>query len=92
MADNMSAEEDQAYKELALNWHHFASWREKLFGGYLAALAALARPAPELLPSGAEAPTAASEHGRDGRSPFAGLSAEALGEGGSACGSEWRAA
>lgn len=34
-------DENKIYQELALAWRHFASWREKVFAGYLAVLAAL---------------------------------------------------
>jgi len=35
-------DENKIYQELALTWRHFASWREKVFAGYLGVLAALA--------------------------------------------------
>ncbi|MDO8473437.1 MAG: hypothetical protein Q7T05_06430 [Dehalococcoidia bacterium] len=34
-------DENKIYQELALTWRHFASWREKVFAGFLAVLAAL---------------------------------------------------
>jgi len=34
-------DENKIYQELAVTWRHFASWREKVFAGYLAVLAAL---------------------------------------------------
>jgi hypothetical protein len=35
-------DEDMLYKEIGQIWQFFASWREKLFAGYLSAIAALA--------------------------------------------------
>jgi hypothetical protein len=34
-------EDESTDKELAVTWRYFASWREKLFGGFLAVLAGL---------------------------------------------------
>jgi hypothetical protein len=34
--------DDELYREIGRNWLHYISWREKIFAGYLTALAALA--------------------------------------------------
>ena|SRR6266478_4654882 len=38
----MPINDDKAYEEIGRAWRHFASWREKIFAGYLSVLAALA--------------------------------------------------
>jgi hypothetical protein len=38
----MSISDEKAYEEVGRAWRHFASWREKIFAGYLSLLAALA--------------------------------------------------
>lgn len=38
----MPIEDEKLYEEIGRAWRHFASWREKAFGGYLTVLAALA--------------------------------------------------
>ncbi len=38
----MPIDNDKLYEEIGQNWRHYVSWREKIFAGYLTALAALA--------------------------------------------------
>jgi hypothetical protein len=38
----MPIDEEELYKEIGRAWLHYVTWREKIFGGYLTVLAALA--------------------------------------------------